>query len=297
MAASPEDTVMDFWTYPTLYTTLRDKVSPELRDLATFHANAMAGMVAQGDPIGPKQVDAEHHWLQDSRPYYHLYPGILEPLLNLALDLDTGAIRPPRRALSVCLPTDHQHPRLTFEHGKVQSILMAKGVSQQNQVSHDAINLFIDVGERMAGCPIHTFRSFRTTEGCTLQGELDGLPDHESAKFGLQIPRPLIIDCVRLCATLCLLADDPEIIEADVLNKDRQKYLASRDEKYIEKAHRRGKVGWLVGRDLEMSPHYRRGHFALFWTGAGRHVPKVGWRKGTVVHREQVVKVPTGEMG
>ena len=75
---------MDFWTYPTLYTTPRDKVSSEVRDLATFYSNAMADMVAQGDPIGFKQVDAEHKWLQDSRPYYRLYPGILEPLVNLA---------------------------------------------------------------------------------------------------------------------------------------------------------------------------------------------------------------------
>jgi hypothetical protein len=292
-----EDESMDFWSYPTLYTTLRDRLPPEFRDREAFHSSAMADMAAQGDPIGPKQIDAEHNWLQDFRPYYHLYPGILEPLLSLALDLDTGAIRPPLRALAVCLPTDHKHPRLTFEHGKVQSILMAKGASQQDQVSYDAVNMFIDVGERIESFPIHTFRSFRTTEGFTLQGELDNLPDHESAKFGIQIPRPLITDCVRLCATLCLLADDPEIIEADVLNKDRSKYLDSHDEKYVEKAHRRGKVGWLVGRDLEKSPHYRRGHFALFWTGAGRYIPKVGWRKGTVVHREQVVKVPTGEMG
>ncbi|MHB0960531.1 MAG: hypothetical protein ACYC0X_30985 [Pirellulaceae bacterium] len=128
---------------------------------------------------------------------------------------------------------------------------MAKGVSQQDQVSHDAINLFIDIGERVEGYPVQTFRSFRTTEGFTLQGELDSLPDHASANFGIQIPRPLITDCVRLCATLCLLADDPEIIEADVLNKDRQKYLASRDDKFVEKAHRRGKVGWLVGRVVE----------------------------------------------
>lgn len=288
---------MDFWTYPTLYASRRDTLPPELRDLDTFHANAMADMAAQGDPIGPKQVDAEHKWLKDARPYYHVYPGILDPLLNLALDLDTGAIRPPRRALAICLPKDHRHQRLTFADGQVQSILMAKGEARFGRVCYDAINMFIDVGERIAGVAIHTFRSFRTAEGCTLQGEMDSLPDHFSTNFGVQVPRPLVVDCVRLCATLCLLADDPEIIAADVLNKDRQKYLASRDEKYVEKAHRRGKVGWLVGRDLEMSPHYRRGHFALFWTGAGRQVPKVGWRKGTVVHREQVVKVPTGEMG
>jgi len=72
---STEDEAMDFWTYPTLFSELRDKVPPELRDLAAFHSNAMADMAAQGDPIGPKQVDAEHKWLQDSRPYYHLYPG------------------------------------------------------------------------------------------------------------------------------------------------------------------------------------------------------------------------------
>ena len=127
-------------------------------------------------------------------------PAFSEPLLNLALDLDTGAIRPPLRALAVCLPTDHKHPRLTFDHGKVQSILMAKGASQQDQVSYDALNMFIDIGERVGGFPIHTFRSFRTAEGFTLQGELDNLPDHESANFGIQIPRPLITDCVRLTA-------------------------------------------------------------------------------------------------
>ena len=59
---------MDVWTYPTLYSELRDKLPPELRDLAAFHSNAMADMAARGDPMGPKQIDAEHKWLQDSRP-------------------------------------------------------------------------------------------------------------------------------------------------------------------------------------------------------------------------------------
>lgn len=142
---------MDFWTYPTLYASRRDTLPPELRDLDTFHANAMADMAAQGDPIGPKQVDAEHKWLKDARPYYHVYPGILDPLLNLALDLDTGAIRPPRRALAICLPKDHRHPRLTFADGQVQSILMAKGEARFGQVCYDAINMFIDVGRNPSG--------------------------------------------------------------------------------------------------------------------------------------------------
>ena len=288
---------MLFWSYPSLYSKLRENLPHELREPGVFHDAVMHEMAAKKDPIGAKQMDAEGNWIRDHRPYYHLYPGILGPLLNLALDLETDAIRTPRRALAICLPRDHKHPRLTFAEGQVRSILMARGLATVKWREYEAINLFIDVGEAADECPILTFRSFRTAKNCTLQGELDTLPDHPSASMGLQVPRPLIVDCIRLCTTLCLLAHDPEIIEPDVLNKDRSKYLANRDAKYIDKAHRRGKVGWLVGRDLEMSPHYRRGHFALFWTGSGRQVPKVGWRKGTVVHREKVLKVPTGEMG
>ena len=28
---------MDFWSYPTLYATLRHKLPPEVHDLANFH--------------------------------------------------------------------------------------------------------------------------------------------------------------------------------------------------------------------------------------------------------------------
>ena len=45
--------------------------------------------------------------------------------------------------------------------------------------------------------------------------------------------------------------------------------------KYVDKAHRRGKVGWNVGRHIEVAPHYRRPHMALVWTGTGRAVPKI----------------------
>jgi len=68
------------------------------------------------------------------------------------------------------------------------------------------------------------------------------------------------------------------------------------DEKYVAKAHRRGKVGWNVGRHVEVIPHYRRPHLMLAWTGPGRSVPKIVPRRGSVVHRSIVEKVPTGFM-
>ena len=60
---------------------------------------------------------------------------------------------------------------------------------------------------------------------------------------------------------------------------------ANDDAKYVDKAHRRGKTGWSVGRRVEVAPHYWRPHMALVGTGRGREVPNVVPRKGSVVHR------------
>jgi hypothetical protein len=43
-----------------------------------------------------------------------------------------------------------------------------------------------------------------------------------------------------------------------------------------------------------VAPHYRRPHLSLVWTGHGRAVPKIVPRRGSVVHREVVAKVPSG---
>ena len=47
-------------------------------------------------------------------------------------------------------------------------------------------------------------------------------------------------------------------------------------------------------RKVEVAPHYRRPHLTLVWTGRGRAVPRVVPRRGSVVHREGVEKLPSG---
>jgi hypothetical protein len=83
-------------------------------------------------------------------------------------------------------------------------------------------------------------------------------------------------------------------LEVPVLSKDRGRSDDTGDQKFVDKAHRRGKVGWDVGRHIEVIPHYRRPHMTLVWTGTGRAVPKIVPRRGSVVHREVVEKVPSG---
>ena len=114
------------------------------------------------------------------------------------------------------------------------------------------------------------------------------------SEFGVQVPDSFVMDCIRLCCSLCLLENDPSIISPDVLADDRAKYDQSGDQRFVDKAHRRGKVGWDVGRHVEVSPHYRRPHMTLVWTGHGRVLPRIVPRRGSVVHREVVEKVPMG---
>jgi hypothetical protein len=53
-------------------------------------------------------------------------------------------------------------------------------------------------------------------------------------------------------------------------------------------------VNFMRPTGLANMPHYRRPHPALVWTGHGRAVPRIVMRKGTVVHREMLARVPTG---
>ncbi len=62
----------------------------------------------------------------------------------------------------------------------------------------------------------------------------------------------------------------------------------------VDKAYRRGKIGWDVGKHIEVIPHFRHPPMTLARTGAGRVVPNTMPRRGSVVHREAVEKLPSG---
>ena len=123
--------------------------------------------------------------------------------------------------------------------------------------------------------PIYTYRNFPRKPGLTVEKSLADLEAKGLfAEIGIVVPESLMMDCIRLCCSLCLLENDPEIISPDVLADDRAKFEASGDQKFVDKAHRRGKVGWDVGKHIEVIPHFRRPHMTLVWTGSGRAVPE-----------------------
>ncbi|HBO45238.1 MAG TPA: hypothetical protein DD670_15180 [Planctomycetaceae bacterium] len=279
------------------FTTIRESCKhARVGDTAeAFYRIALADAVEMNSAQFHGQLLAEQAWENAHRPYYNVWPSIVPMLTRLNLDLDSALIRLPVPALCIRLPKEKNPLAFDWKGESVSIRCMLLAEINQGR----GLSILIDVGERLGdgkdfGVPIYTYRNFRRQPGLTVERALQELRRDALADLGVQIPNELAANCVRLCCSLCLLEDDPEIISPDVLDRDRAQFERTGDGKYIQRAHRRGKIGWNVGRNIEVAPHYRRPHMALVWTGPGRSAPKIVPRKGSVVHREVVERLPSG---
>jgi hypothetical protein len=102
--------------------------------------------------------------------------------------------------------------------------------------------------------------------------------------------------CWALAIGTKLLAEDPEFCEPIMVAKDRKRDLTPEQrETAVQRAIKRtGMRGFTVGRDWVASPHVRRPHFAICWTGQGRTAPRLVPVKGSIVRRSELLKIPTG---
>ena len=290
---------MDFWQYRTIYQALK-ATDPNLNPDQQYK-DSMSSCLSSGSAASAHQVESEYVWARNKKPYYSVYPSIIPMLTRLNLDIDSGLVKIPMEVLCIRLPKSHNPLTFTFEDQRyeVRTVLMSETLVRDSL----GMTLWMDYGETMAlpnsdggtfEFPVMTYRNFRCRTGQTIEQDLVDLPVEPNSDIGVQIPIETQKDVVRLCCSLCLMQHDPEIISPDVLNADQEKYEKTKDQKFIEKSHRRGKVGWIVGAKLEVIPHVRRPHPAIMWTGKGRAVPKVVFRKGSIVHRKAVEKLPSG---
>lgn len=318
---------MQFWDYTTHFTWgqkngFRCKTMEEFNDnyIAMWEAASldMKGVPLEVvDPFTVKLLEAETAWAKARRPYYNVWPGIIPALLKLKLDIDSSYFKLPLDQLLIRFPVKAEHP-LTFMDGgkewRVRNIMATNSVLRYTSKPGDihyipgykgatmtALAYHIDIGEEIPGSRgllSRTYKHIGIHAGQTVEWSFTNCMDHSSASVGVQMPKQLMLDIARLICTICLLASDPDMVEPDVLADDAERYAKTRDNELVTKAHRRGKVGWNVGKDIEVVPHYRRAcPAALYWTGEGRRFPRIRFRKGSMVHRKRLASVPTGFMG
>jgi len=281
------------------YITMRDwtrRVDPDDRpaqDIEQFYQRTLKDAVGMGSAQFFGQMLNERDWEKARRPYYQVWPSIIPMLTRLNLDLDSDLIQLPPPALCIRFPKEKNPLKFEWKGDEVPVRCIMMGEINDGT----GLSVLVDIGEVMdgVGVPIYTYRNFPRRPGLTVEQSLASLgTTGQFAEIGVQVPDSLVMDCVRLCCSLCLLENDPSIISPDVLADDRAKFEASGDQKFVDKAHRRGKIGWDVGKHIEVIPHFRRPHMALVWTGHGRVTPKIVPRRGSVVHREVVEKLPSG---
>lgn len=292
---------MQFHEYHTVYELAKHDRIGGNEGFVEFYKCRMADAVRDRSRVAITQFGMEFNWLKSKKPYYNIWPSIVAPLLKLNLAIDASMMIPPIPELCIRLPVDNNP--MKFEFGGERYEICCMMMSRAEVRGQCGVCLWIDIGETIRTVegdftyPVYTYQNFICAKGKSLEDEILSLPKRAYADVGIILPQKTLLDCVRLACCLCLLEQDPEIITADVLNTDRAKFEATGDQKYIDKAYRRGKVGWNIGRKLEVSPHVRIAHTALYWTGLGRTVPRIIFRKGSIIHRKVIEKIPTGYGG
>ena len=289
-------------------------------------------------PLALRHYIFDKSWREHKCPYYDVYPSIIPILTKLDLNIPGSSIvetfidkpfeellyceskkelTPPANVtdkvvdelteqshlphLLIRLPKGNKEFKFTFKGKEVEikTIFMSFQPVNQGVGGKMGYGLVVgmDIGETVEGIPTYTMSIFPLS--ClSIEETIPLLPTHRSIEEGIQIPNELKFKAVKLCLTLRLISNDPNIIQPDVLSKDRVRWKTGDDElkkRLEDKARRRGKNGFLVGSFLEgINPHIRKPHVALYWTGEGRKIPKILMRKGSVVHRDKIEKIPTG---
>lgn len=244
-----------------------------------------------GNPIVVAQARSEAAWCAERRPYYTVYPVAQDALSRVKLDVPCSVVRLPLPALLVRFMQGYE-PRID---GRVlRCILAAKLAVRRDE---EGMGVWCDFGERGQGpvddVPIYSFVSFSLAGERTIDEAIHDLDyierDSESTA---------VADALRYVIGVCLLGEDSELVDPDILSKDRIKWddakTVEERQAIIDRAQRRGKRGWLIGAHIDVAPHMRRPHVGLRWTGEGRRQPKIVPISGSIVRRKRVSEVPTG---
>lgn len=277
--------------YATLYDVLTRGQKPR-PDVQAWYAQQVATMA---DPILRAQTESEARWIEADRPYYTIYPVAQDALGRVRLDLPCEIVRLPLPTLLLRFGNG-QEPLCD---GRKLRTIFAAAVTVRGK--ENGLGVWCDFGEQRSlgpikDFPIYSYLSFSLAGERSVEEAITDLDqveqDHESSA---------VTAALRYVIAVCLLGEESELVDPDILSKDRAAWDAAQTDEQrqaiIDRAQRRGKRGWLVGAHVEVAPHLRRPHVGLRWTGEGKKVPRIVPISGSIVRRKRLSDVPTGFLG
>lgn len=249
-----------------------------------------AAVDSSDDPLEVLALRSEAVWWREGRPYYNVYPSMLDVLSQI----DLG-----RLPFSVFKPHKERFIAIQLPCGYVDDIAAILFGFYEHDYSYGSV---VSVRIQHTKCdPLHGVNTPDTTDmilGCP--DDAVDKPISEASMKGEWNDKTAWARNVAY--SIMLMEHDPDFFEPHILTADQTKFDNAKSEEHrqalIEKAvKRRGQRGYVIGRQMETIPHFRRPHPALRWTGKGRKVPKIVMVKGSIVHRSKFTQVPTGRYG
>lgn len=278
---------MQFHDYLTAYDSgKRSGINVSYKEFYSGVTDIFRQQVKTGD----EQFRAEHNravfewnYLGNGRPYYRVYPAVLDMLMHVGTELPPAVLKLPFDVFCVRLP---ESPKIWVDEAKnfyIRSFLVG-----ENEIDgRRSVYLWIDQNEfDQFGAEVITY-SHLPMDRATIEQAIDALP-----KQPTDLSDELNHKLVRLAVSVCFLATGSDrLISPDVLSKDLAAWLEAvrksdgeRIRVIEERAKRRGKLGFNVGaRELvhvrtskegesalgrELSyQHQRSAHFRLLPTG------------------------------
>jgi hypothetical protein len=190
-----------------------------------------------------KTVLAEQLWVEDQRPYYNIWPIVVDLARSVKLDLPFSAVEPTFKCIVLRFVRGHE------PHGLTTALL---------SWSEDRVFLWFPMLNK--GCAMeHRFRRNDKVEDwlmhCDWRDETtDAAPEVKDFIANGRAERSDIL--VRLFVFVGLLSHNDDLITPIVLSKDQERYAGTDDldvKKFLEdRAARRTGRGFDVGKSLQL---------------------------------------------
>lgn len=231
------------------------------------------------------ELNAQLKWLQDSRPYYDLYPSVIEAFAKVDLDkISVGMVKLPLPGIMIRLPVGH-------EYKTIRAILAHETVNAKGERFW-----IIQVNDGVMTSPASTFLTMQPPESTIMQHIQEGIA-HPYCDDS-DVNRETQEIATRIVTTVCLIKGNPDIIEPEPLEADRAEWLRTHNEDFLKIAAKKGKRAWSIGKHIEVAPGFRRPHFGIRWMGHGVNKdPVLRPIKGCLVMRQKLTEIPTGWLG
>lgn len=248
---------------------------------------------AKGKGIQVLLMMAEKQWMELSRPYYNIHPGLVSKLARINLSKVPSHL--------VTTPHDFSVVNIRFAE-RNEALVLKAGMPKQGglvEIPPDSSLhgiLMVDCRKLPVGFGqnrVSFYLDFNVWAKRLFEGQWQRLPQYCHFCFDIDLAKSLqeaIDECVRpytdesyynLCTNALRLAvsigflsnSSAELVEYDVISRFRERFRQGNEkerQQIIEKSRRRGKVGYNVGNDLIFS---------------GR-IPTISERRGELTGRE-----------